>query len=38
MTCTGCGGSGGHTETSTENGVYREHWVSCPTCHGTGHH
>lgn len=39
MTCTNCGGSGGHTEASVDpDGVYRENWVSCTTCHGTGHH
>lgn len=38
MTCTSCGGTGGHVEDTSSEGVARQNWVSCPTCHGTGTH
>jgi hypothetical protein len=30
-----CTGPGDRTETTTENGVTRQTWHACPTCHGS---
>jgi DnaJ-class molecular chaperone len=34
--CTRCNGTGGQVETTTTDGVMRQTWHSCTTCHGTG--
>lgn len=34
--CGACGGTGGKTVDTSENGVSRQNWQSCGTCHGTG--
>lgn len=34
--CDGCGGQGGHTESSQDGGVYRQWWVRCQDCNGRG--
>lgn len=30
-----CNGPGARTETTTDGGVTRQTWYSCPTCHGS---
>ena len=34
--CGACNGTGGKTVDTSENGVSRQNWQSCGTCHGTG--
>ena len=34
--CGTCHGAGGHTHDTSEGGITRQHWTTCPTCQGTG--
>jgi DnaJ-class molecular chaperone len=34
--CGACGGSGGQTVDTSSDGVTRQTWIACGTCHGRG--
>ena len=36
QTCTGCGGTGGHTVDTSHGGITRQNWERCTGCSGTG--